>query len=233
MVKRIPPYLSFRTFNDFLKGLATSELPARIDRTLLAEKSGSTQSQMLSALYYLGLTNGLGSPTQELVELVQTNGRERELVWERILRSSYPRLFELDVERATTAEFLHELVREGMQSRDTIRKALNFFCLASRAAGIRVSPHIKPYAGQRQSVPRDSESRKSTFKLVNFPVVRKSAGITIQAVEIMAKKYPEFNPSWSEQERANWLDGFRSLLKIFSETGDAQELEARRQRDSA
>jgi hypothetical protein len=37
-----------------------------------------------------------------------------------------------------------------------------------------------------------------------------------------------FDPSWSEKERKNWLDGFRELFKMISnlETGEAQEIEA-------
>lgn len=226
MLKRVP-YLPFTTFDLFLDDLRVRGLPGRIDRSLLAGKSGPMQSQILSALRYLGLTSATGDPTQYLMRLLQTEGQEREQVWETILRNSYSGLFQLDLERATTEEFLDELLKEGMSSQDTIRKALNFFSLAARAAGIRISPHIKPYAGRRQSAQRDPVSRRDRFKVVSLPLPRRSTPKSIESKtgDALLNKFPEFNPSWPEKERNNWLDGFRQLLTILrdAEKSDADQ----------
>jgi hypothetical protein len=217
MQKRVP-YLPFRTFNNFLEELRVSGLPNRIDRGGLAGKSRSMQSQILSALNYLGLTDATGATTQDFDRLIRSSGLEREQAWREILRSSYSRLFELDVEVATTEEFLDALLKEGSNSEATLRKALNFFSLATRSAGIRISPHVKPYAGKRQSA-RDVVSTKARLKVVSLPLPRKNVATVnaSQNLDLLLSKFPEFDPSWPSKEREGWLEGFQGILRILGE----------------
>jgi hypothetical protein len=227
MQKRVP-YLSFRTFTTFLDELGRRGLPRHIDRTLLAGKSRSVQSQILSTLIYLGLTDERGMITEDLARLVQSEGRERQQAWEDILRHSYSGLFELDIEKAATEEFLDEFLKSSPHSEGTLRKALNFFSLASRAAGIRISPHIKPYAGGRQSSEPGQVNRKDRLKVVSLPLPRRSIGTandpqTLETLEILIKQFPEFDPSWPMKERQNWLEGFEEMLRILKENDRRDE----------
>src|SRR5689334_844024 len=50
--KSIPPYVSFKTFDGFLEGLRTRGIPSRIDRSLMSNLSGASQSQLMVALRY-------------------------------------------------------------------------------------------------------------------------------------------------------------------------------------
>src|SRR5712672_4905 len=95
--KKVPPYLSFSTFTGFLDALRVSGVPTRVDRSIMAAKSGSTQVLLLSAIRYLGLASDNGIPTPELERLVQSEARQQQEVWHRILSRAYPTLFKLDL----------------------------------------------------------------------------------------------------------------------------------------
>ena len=61
--KRLPPYISYRTFRNFLEGLQQG-IPARIDRSYWGDRfSGSTGTQLLSGLRFLGLIDAGSTPT--------------------------------------------------------------------------------------------------------------------------------------------------------------------------
>ena len=64
--KRLPPYVSYRTFQAFVDGLQ-QVIPARIDRSYWGERSsGSTGTQLMSALRFLGLIDVNDTPTNRL-----------------------------------------------------------------------------------------------------------------------------------------------------------------------
>jgi hypothetical protein len=214
-VKRIPPYLSFRTFRTFLDALAVSGVPTRVDRSVMASRSGSNQALLISAIRYFGLASENGLPTPDLEALVQSEGKERQEVWRRILVRSYPNLFKLDLQRATTQQLSEALAREGLSNQDTIRKALNFFTIAAKDAGLKLSPHIKPYAGRRQSNRRlrtSLEDQKQTVAITPASVFSETDGSSEWTM--LLSKFPNFDPSWPQDLRKNWLEGFESLSRI-------------------
>lgn len=217
-MRRIPPYLSFRTFRGFLDGLRVSGVPTRVDRSVMASKSGSTQALLLSAIRYFGLASENGLPTADLEGLVQTEGKERQEVWHRILVRAYPNLFKLDLQRATTQQVSEALAREGLSSQDTIRKSLNFFSLAAKDAGIKLSPHIKPYAGRRQSGrrPRALVEEEQATSTLGASIVKSEVKAS-NNWQMLLSKFPDFDPSWPDDLRQNWLDGFGKLSRILKD----------------
>src|SRR6266404_975024 len=216
-VKKVPPYLSFSTFTSFLDALRVSGVPTRVDRSIMASKSGSTQVLLLSAIRYLGLASDNGVPTPDLERLVQSEGRQNQEVWHRILTKAYPTLFRMDLQRATTQQVSEALSKEGLSSKDTIRKSLNFFCLAAKKAGIKLSPHIKPYAGLRQTGRRaraSAEEQKETISRASSLFATDRNGST--EWEMLLSKFPDFDPAWPDDLRTNWLDGFERLSRILN-----------------
>ena len=212
--KRVPPYLSFSTFKSFLESLRVSGIPTRIDRSVMASKSGSTQVLLLAAIRYLGLASDIGIPTPELERLVHASGKARREMWHAMLRRAYPNLFKLDLQRATTQQASDVLTKEGVSSQDTVRKALNFFCLASKEAGIELSPHITPSAGSRVT----KKARSATIPASNTTPreeVRRPEINSSSEWQMLLAKFPNFDPGWPEDLRTNWLEGFERLSEIF------------------
>jgi hypothetical protein len=226
--KKIPPYLSFSTFTSFLDALRVSGVPTRVDRSIMASKSGSTQVLLLSAIRYLGLASDNGIPTPDLERLVQSEGKQNQEVWHRILTKAYPALFRLDLQRATTQQLSEALSKGGLASPDTIRKSLNFFSLAAKKAGIKLSPHIKPYAGLRQTGRRARgwvEQQKETIYRPSSLFATDRNGST--EWEMLLSKFPDFDPSWPDDLRENWLNGFERLSRMLNTAKATDEVTPR------
>jgi len=148
----IPPYISYRTFNNFLLEMKTRGLPSRIDRSVMAHKSGTIQSQLLIALDFLGLIKNSGRPTPELKILVEGEEGERKAALARILRSAYPFCFHEDFGiGSATAHQAEELFQRTGASGETLRRCLAFFLAAAREGGVPVSSYIRPHRRKKPS----------------------------------------------------------------------------------
>lgn len=91
----------------------------------------------------------------EFRELVESEKDNRAQTWNKIVKTSYAFIFEdpaIDIGRATTKGVGDKFKEQGL-SGDTVRKAITFFQHICKAAGINVSPHIRPLLGQPRSRP--------------------------------------------------------------------------------
>ena len=105
MTKVAFPYVSYRTFRNFLE-LLKEGLPARIDRSVWGPRySGTTGQQLMTALKSLLLINENGTPTEKLESLVNSNGTQRQLQIKNILEDKYSEIFQIDLIRATRSQF--------------------------------------------------------------------------------------------------------------------------------
>ncbi len=152
--EKIPPYISYRTFSNFLTDLRSRGIPSRVDRSVMSHKSGTVQSQLLLALHYLGLVKASGHPTKRLSRLVATEGAERKEVVREMIQSSYDFAFDrsFGLETATSNQ-AQEVFEKTGASGETVRRCISFFLAAAKEGGIPVSPYIKPH-GRRRSASR-------------------------------------------------------------------------------
>jgi len=108
-----PPYISFRTFLNFLDRLAQGGIPQRIDRsywgTFLA---GGLGAQLMLALRFLGLIESSnGEPAPILEQLVNTPDERKQLLAQ-LLQQRYAQVFSsMNLSRATMGQ-LDEVFRE-------------------------------------------------------------------------------------------------------------------------
>jgi len=165
----IPPYVSYRTFRNFLVQMEKQGLPGRIDRSVLAHKSGSVQSQLFLALRFLGLIHKSGKPTEDIRRLLTGGQRERMAHFKSLLERSYPFVFGtgFDVETATSDQTEEIFGRTGA-SGETLRRCISFFVAAARESGIQVSSYIKPHRGKKspsRSPPQGGPAPATTTSL--------------------------------------------------------------------
>ena len=139
----IPPYLSHKTFNNFIEGLGKG-VPARIDRSVMASLSGTAQAHLLHALRYLNLIDAEGVPTERLNQLASAQEAEKQRILREILTSAYPFVFNsgIDLQRCTSKQIEEAFAKTGASS-ETLRKTLSFFLATAKQAGLSLSPHIK------------------------------------------------------------------------------------------
>jgi len=141
---KIPAYISYKTFCNFISGLRESGVPAQIDKSMMSAMSGSAQSAMLGSLEFLKLIDSKGKPAPELQQLVDSSDNDRGPLLRTVLEGSYHFLFlgTIDLKRATTKQ-VEEAFRSQGISGSTIVKCIAFFLAAAKDAGIQISSHVK------------------------------------------------------------------------------------------
>src|ERR1700733_2284409 len=90
-----PPYVAYKTLNNFLDRFKQG-LPGRIDRGLMASMSGAAQSQVTTALRYLGMISDNNIPTPLMRRYATGEEGERKAALREMLAGSYPFIFQAD-----------------------------------------------------------------------------------------------------------------------------------------
>jgi hypothetical protein len=216
--QRLPPYVSYRTFQNFLEGLQHG-VPARIDRSYWSDRlSGSTGTQLMSALRFLRLIDANNVPTSQLKLLAQASGDQRAEVLKQVATEAFSFLMHgtLDLQSSTYAQ-LQEAFDNTFELTDGVsRKCVKFFVEMANAAGIPLSPFIS----KRLRSVRGSSGTKIVPKKIEGRANRKAA-VPQQTEEVpfqtpwdrmLLAKFPTFDPTWTDEVKLKWFEAFDKLL---------------------
>jgi hypothetical protein len=214
--KRSPPYVSYRSFLTLLEELQRG-CPARIDRSYWGDKfSGSTGTQLMSALRFLNLIDSSGIPTRQLIDLVGSRGTTRSEILKKVSQESFTFLgsnsFESD--KATYSQ-LEEVFNEFYQvDRDVARKCIKFFTELANDAGISLSPFITKKS--RQTTIVEKVPKRNGIRTTQHAIVPQSVEFlphTTSWKELLLMKFPNFDPTWPNDVQIKWFEAFDELLK--------------------
>jgi hypothetical protein len=136
-----PPYIPFSTFVGFLDKLAQNDIPPRIDRSVMDNLSGTTQSYLLAALRSFDLV-GEDLEVRPGLEALARKQDQRPQLMAELLHRFYAEQIQLGQETATSGQ-LAESFRSYDLSGETVRKAIRFFLHAADFADIKLSPYFK------------------------------------------------------------------------------------------
>ena len=215
--KLLPPYVSYRTFLNFLEGLQQT-IPARIDRSFWGERfSGSTGTQLVSALRFLDMIDANGFPTAKLRNLVASKGSQRTEILKQITRESYGFFFlsQTDPQTATYAQ-LEESFHDNYQiASDVARKCIKFFIGLAGDGGLRLSPFVTKKTRNTRSVTASKKPAKILDKKDKTEIPQQSEQIPngISLDKLLVDKFPGFDPSWPDEVKLKWFAAFDELLK--------------------
>lgn len=181
---KVPVYLSFKTFQSAIQNLRTHGLPAKIDRSTFDSRSGQEQTQIISALKFLGLIDE-GNHTQnvlrELKEVAENSPEEKSLL-ALLLQHRYAKVFDLDLVN-TTPNALEAAIGEYGATGTTRDRAVRFFIKAAEHAGIQLSSRLTKGLRSRTPAPHtpsegeaESESDKQNSSKGTKRRGRKSMG---------------------------------------------------------
>jgi hypothetical protein len=190
-------------------------IPARIDRSVMSSMSGALQSQLTTTLRYLNLIKVTGQPTDALVKLVNSEGPERVKAMREIIIASYPFLFAESFDlKSATPRMLEEQFGAMGASGGTLSKCMNFFLAAAKEAGIETSPHLKPQRGPRQARTRQRGTRISDpGSEGQTPFSFTNDDSEVSWAQMLLSKFPTFDPSWPDEVKVKWFDGFHRLMR--------------------
>ena len=217
--KSLPPYVSYRTFRNFVDGLQLG-IPSRIDRSYWGDRySGSTGTQLMTALRFLGLIDGNGIPTTRLRQLVSAKGAQRSDILKQIAYTSFDFLSEriLDPQVATYSQLEEAFYNTYQVTGDVARKCIKFFVSLESDAGVPLSTFIM----KKSRTIRADSIRKRTAKKTSSGTNRNSATplaadpipAQIAWYEMVLAKFPTFDPTWSDDIKLKWFEAFDALLK--------------------
>ncbi len=219
--KRSPPYVSYRTFQNFLEDTKQG-IPARIDRSYwdTAHVSGSTGTQLLAALRFLGLVDIDNVPTQRLKQLVAAESSRRADLLRQFGSEAYDFVLKsLDTKTATYQQ-LHEVFQHYFQlTNDVTRKCIKFFILFANTTEIPLSSYIIKRRVHATASARTIKNAKSTPPRTKQNSVMPQLGTPDVSVSAswcqgLLAKFPEFDPAWSPELQKKWFDAYRELQKM-------------------
>jgi hypothetical protein len=217
--RRLPPYVSYRTFYNFLERLQ-QHIPSRIDRSYWGDLlSGSTGTQLMAALRFLNLIDINGKPTELLKPLVEARGEARTRLLYELTNDAFDFVCQssLDLESATYAQ-LQEVFHHTFQLTDDVsRKCVKFFIAIARDAQIPLSPFIlKRTRATHSTTGIKAGSRKAverTNRNAAVPQVQDEIPKSDSWHSLLLAKFPNFDPSWSDELKMKWFAAFDELLK--------------------
>jgi len=217
--KRLPPYISYRTFRNFIDGLQQG-IPSRIDRSYWGERfSGSTGIQLMAALRFLGLVDTSGVPNEGLKQLVMAKGEARTEQLRNITNEAFAFLLlsNFDLQTATYSQ-LQELFHYTFQlTGDVSRKCIKFFVALADESGIALSPFItKQFRSARSGTGTKAITKKASVRTIKNSIIPQEIGEIPDQVpwdKALLAKFPTFDPEWSEEVKLKWFDAFDELLK--------------------
>jgi len=217
--KHLPPYVSYRTFHNFVEHLQ-EQMPSRIDRSYWGDiLSGSTGIQLMAALRFLNLVDANGKPLERLKPLVSARGEQRAQLLRIIAYDAFSFVLEssLDLESATYSQLVEVFHNTFQLTDDVSRKCVKFFIALASDAGMPLSSFI-------------TKRTRSTHTASGIKVISKKIGnrtnrntIIPQAMDeipnfsswnsLLLSKFPNFDPSWSDDLKLKWFTAFDELLK--------------------
>jgi hypothetical protein len=218
-----PPYISPTTFHHLIEQLQKN-LPDRIDRSYLDElHSGSTSTQIMSAMRYLNLADSLNKPTHHLKLLIASSGEERGKRFKDIANNAYSFVLNngsVDLQTATYAQ-LEELFHDhcGVDG-DVRRKCIKFFTSLSQDADIPLSPHVtKKVRMARGNNTTRLPARKTSSRNAKTMEVPQQILKVPEHTELLGKlldKFPDYEIEWTNEQKTKWLEGFIQFMqKIY------------------
>lgn len=221
-----PPYPPFSQWQRLLDALHDDfrrrHLPSRIDNSYLKrlKVNPSAESNLQSALAFLGLVDGQRQPTETLVRLLSTEGLEARAVLREIVNSAYVPVLDGLTPKSATPDHLSEKFKRGGSQDEVGRKGMTFFLGIAREAGIELSPQLRTRVRQ----PNTTSQRKKATQTISTPAPADGTPSpqTPQPqpafkdqddlIAILVAKFPDYNPEWDAEQVALWRDSLTMIL---------------------
>jgi len=218
--KHLPPYVSYKTFNNFLSRLQ-QHLPTRIDRSYWGDMfSGSSGAQLMAAMRFLNLVDANTRPTPHLKLLVLATGDHKTLLLKQVATEAYDFVLKgpLDSQNATYAE-LEEIFQNTFRMKgDVSRKCIKFFTELAHDSGIPVSPSF----AKKYKVPRSNLGTKNAAKKFG---TRTNQNFSVPLLDnkiieldpwhkMLLEKFPAFDPTWNDDIKMNWFNALGQMIKL-------------------
>ncbi|HEY4360107.1 MAG TPA: DUF5343 domain-containing protein [Bryobacteraceae bacterium] len=222
-----PPYVAYRTLRNFLEGFQQGT-PGRIERSAMGGKSGAVQSQLMTALRFLGFVSENNVPLDVMKKFVTGDAAAQGQMMGSILRQHYPFIFSDDFDFATaTGSMVRERFEEHTSATgETVARCINFLKDAAQDAGIQVSPFLShknangpkkrsATAGGQRKTERPAE--RPTNESGTGPSVTNQPQIAAQSSLLLwglFQRLPKPGSVWPKTDRDQWTETLNNVLML-------------------
>lgn len=225
-----PPYVAYRTLKNFLSKFQQGT-PGRIERGLMGNLSGAVQSQLTTALKYLGFVSENNVPTPMMKKFVTAPEAEQTSMLKALLTDTYPfifgNMFEFDFSSATGKMLRERFEEHTSATGETITRCMAFLRDAAQDAGIAVSPFLRGSNGaaKKKSTPsqrRDRASEQTTNTQGSNAANHNSTGVGQGSIEAQSslllwglfQRLPKPGSVWPKEERNQWTETLNNVLSL-------------------
>ncbi len=200
-------------------------MPSRIDKSVTKHLNYGTQTALLSALRLLGLIDEQDVPTDRLNALAHLDAASDQ--WKMHLRNAltaaYPLFLDgkIDLSRATPGQLEEALKQEFKISGSTIDKVITFFVSGAPDAGLKISAHLQNRKPVVSRLTGGANGRRKRTKSAS-PLKEESPAphdnstppppVKTDHLGTLLGKFPQFDPGWPDEIKAQWFKGFDSLM---------------------
>lgn len=226
--KAIPPYVAYATLSNFIDRFKQG-LPSRIDRGLMGSMSGAAQSQVLTAMRYLGMISENGLPTPLMKQYATGEEGERKNALGKMLVAAYPFLFDTEafnISFATGQQLRETLEANTSATGETLDRCMSFVKDAARDAGWTVSPYIaqtsrsaarrKPVAKPRATPKTAGKSRpaSATTHPAQHASLTELPAQNSLLLSGLFQRLPKPGTIWEKDERERWVQTLHNVLLL-------------------
>lgn len=225
--KAAPPYVAYRTLRNFLDKFKQF-LPARIDRDSMGTMSGAAQSQVLTALKYLGFISENGIPSDVMKRFVKAEGADRQHILQDALKNAYPFVFAngFDISAASMPHLREEFESNTTATGETITRCITFLKDAATDAGFQVSPLLKqrkprgtgPRAKRANSNKQEDEPEgkgtpnpEDVRQMVSLGAAKAQDSLLLWG---LFQRLPAPGTVWPESDRKQWIDTLQNVFTL-------------------
>jgi hypothetical protein len=223
--KAAPPYVAYKTLKNFLEKFKQG-IPARIDRGLMGTMSGAAQSQVTTAMRYLGMISDNGLPTKALHEYASGDEHKRKEALFGMLMSSYPFIFDdpetFSMKTATALQLREAFEANTTATGETLGRCIAFLKEAALDAGIQVSPYILQKKGRTPSARKKSTAQRKEEKsgenvassVAHVPAPQLIPAQTSLLLSGLFQRLPKPGTKWQKEERERWVQTLQNVLLL-------------------
>jgi hypothetical protein len=230
LVKKVPvpPYVAYKTLKNFVERYKQG-LPSRIDRGLMGSMSGSAQSQVTTALRYLGMITENDHPTEIMKRYVTGEEESQKAALREALQSAYPYIFNgsIDFSSVTGSQLRETFEAHTSATGETIGRCIAFLKDAAQDAGVIVSPFLtqkkprgsstrkKPPAARREDI-RPSDRPPARTETLERPPAHVLSGQAQSSLLLtgLFQRLPKPGSVWPKDERERWVQTMNNVLLL-------------------
>jgi hypothetical protein len=223
-----PPYVAYKTLANFIDRFKQG-LPGRIDRGLMASMSGAAQSQVTTALRYLGMISENNIPTPLMKRYATGEESEHKEALREMLSGSYPFIFDpaynFDLSTATASQLREQFAEHTSATGETLGRCMAFLKDAAQDADIHVSPFIRQGktrttgAKKRTAPPRRESNPGRSVAAVPPPSAAHAPSTPAAAQSSLLlsglfSRLPKPGTAWPAVERQRWVETLNNVLLL-------------------